>query len=160
MLTLRIRHRTTYLYHAPVRLGPHRLMLRPRESRELRLVSHEVTVTPAVTMTWAHDVFGNAVATASFEGTADRLVVDSEAELVLGADSPLIADKRAGATQTPGGTGALRLAADEVAETRERLLQEKRSELQTQRWQKSNGKWQSSVLALLSVFLPFRLKHR
>ncbi len=28
VLTLRIRHRTTYLYHAPVRLGPHRLMLR------------------------------------------------------------------------------------------------------------------------------------
>ncbi len=42
-------------------------MLRPRESRELRLVSHEVTVTPAASVTWAHDVFGNAVATASFE---------------------------------------------------------------------------------------------
>ena len=33
-------------------------------------------------------------------------------ELVLGSDSPLLASKRAGATQTPGGTGALRLAAD------------------------------------------------
>ena len=33
-------------------------------------------------------------------------------ELVLGGDSPLLASKRAGATQTPGGTGALRLAAD------------------------------------------------
>jgi len=86
MLTLRIRHRTTYLYHSPVRLGPHRLMLRPRESRELRLVSHDVTVTPDAAVTWAHDVFGNAVATASFEGMTDRLVVDSDAELVLGAD--------------------------------------------------------------------------
>ncbi|TKJ64810.1 aromatic amino acid aminotransferase [Pseudomonas sp. CFBP13508] len=37
-------------------------------------------------------------------------------ELVLGADSQLIAEQRAGATQTPGGTGALRLAADFIAQ--------------------------------------------
>lgn len=37
-------------------------------------------------------------------------------ELVLGADSALIAEQRAGATQTPGGTGALRLAADFIAQ--------------------------------------------
>ncbi|RON65647.1 amino acid aminotransferase [Pseudomonas fluorescens] len=37
-------------------------------------------------------------------------------ELVLGADSKLIAEQRAGATQTPGGTGALRLAADFIAQ--------------------------------------------
>lgn len=37
-------------------------------------------------------------------------------ELVLGADSTLIKHKRAGATQTPGGTGALRLSADFIAQ--------------------------------------------
>lgn len=36
-------------------------------------------------------------------------------ELVLGSQSPLLAAKRAGATQTPGGTGALRLAAEFIA---------------------------------------------
>ena len=36
-------------------------------------------------------------------------------ELVLGTDSPLLEAKRAGATQTPGGTGALRLVADFIA---------------------------------------------
>jgi aspartate aminotransferase len=36
-------------------------------------------------------------------------------DLVLGADSELIAQQRAGATQTPGGTGALRLSADFIA---------------------------------------------
>ncbi|MNJ17493.1 Aspartate aminotransferase [compost metagenome] len=43
-------------------------------------------------------------------GDADfgRLV----SELVLGSDSSLLSNKRAGATQTPGGTGALRLAAE------------------------------------------------
>ncbi|WP_180698553.1 amino acid aminotransferase [Pseudomonas crudilactis] len=37
-------------------------------------------------------------------------------ELVLGTDAKLIAEQRAGATQTPGGTGALRLAADFIAQ--------------------------------------------
>ncbi|CAI8842324.1 Aromatic-amino-acid aminotransferase [Pseudomonas sp. IT-P12] len=37
-------------------------------------------------------------------------------ELVLGADSSLIAEQRVGATQTPGGTGALRLSADFIAQ--------------------------------------------
>ena len=45
MITLTIRHTTTYRYRLPVWLGPHRLMLRPRESRELRLVSSNVTTT-------------------------------------------------------------------------------------------------------------------
>ena len=85
MITLRIHHRTTYRYRQPVSLGPHRLMLRPRESRDLRLISSDVTVTPAATVTWAQDVFGNAVATASFQTMADNLVIDSVAELELNA---------------------------------------------------------------------------
>ncbi len=36
-------------------------------------------------------------------------------ELVLGAGSPLLTGQRAGVTQTPGGTGALRLAAEFIA---------------------------------------------
>ena len=63
MIPLRIHHRTSYRYRQPVSLGPHRLMLRPRESRDLRLISSDVAVTPDALATWAHDVFGNAVAT-------------------------------------------------------------------------------------------------
>ena len=81
LITLRIRHKTTYRYRQPVSLGPHRLMLRPRESRDLRLFSSDVTVTPDAVVTWAHDVFGNAVATASFQTLADNLVIDSVTEL-------------------------------------------------------------------------------
>ena len=52
-------------------------MLRPRESRELRLISHEITTTPPSTITWAQDVFGNSIATAVFTGKTDSLVIDS-----------------------------------------------------------------------------------
>ena len=85
MITLRIHHRTSYRYHRPVTLGPHRFMLRPRESRDLRLISCDVTVTPTAAVTWAQDVFGNAVATATFETMADTLLIDSVAELELTA---------------------------------------------------------------------------
>lgn len=44
-------------------------------------------------------------------GHGDALFCTRLSELVLGTGSPLL-DGRAGATQTPGGTGALRLAAD------------------------------------------------
>ncbi len=83
MSTLKIHHRTTYRYRQPVSLGPHRLMLRPRESRDLRLISSDVTVTPPATVAWAQDVFGNAIATATFRNLADNLVIDSMAELQL-----------------------------------------------------------------------------
>jgi transglutaminase-like putative cysteine protease len=85
LITLKIHHRTTYRYRQPVSLGPHRLMLRPRESRDLRLLSNDVTVTPSAAVSWAHDVFGNAVATAVFQIMADNLVIDSVAELQLDA---------------------------------------------------------------------------
>jgi transglutaminase-like putative cysteine protease len=86
MVTLTIHHRTTYRYRMPVGLGPHRLMLRPRESRDLRVISHEIAVSPAATLTWANDVAGNAVAMATFQAMTDHLVIDSVAELQLGAD--------------------------------------------------------------------------
>jgi transglutaminase-like putative cysteine protease len=85
LITLEINHKTTYRFHRPVSLWPHRLMLRPRESRDLRLVSSAVTVTPAATVTWAQDVFGNAVATAGFQSMSDQLVIESVAELRLDA---------------------------------------------------------------------------
>jgi len=83
LITLRIHHTTTYRYHQPVSLGPHRLMLRPRETRDLHLISSDVTTTPAATVIWAHDVFGNAVATATFQAMTDHLVIDSVTKLEL-----------------------------------------------------------------------------
>eukprot|EP01037_Dinobryon_pediforme_P019422 gene19424-19841_t len=83
LITIRILHRTTYRYRQPVSLRPHRLMLRPRESRDLRLTSFEVKVSPTAQVTWAHDVAGNAVATATFQTMTDRLVIDSIATIEL-----------------------------------------------------------------------------
>lgn len=101
MIALTIRHKTTYRYNRPVRLGAHRLMLRPRESRELRLISSRLTIAPEAAVTWAHDVFGNAVATATFQATTDQLVVDSVAELQLDAAPWPVFDVAASAISYP-----------------------------------------------------------
>ena len=85
LIRLSIHHRTLYRYGRPVSFGPHRLIPRPRESRDLRLISSHVTVTPAAVVTWAQDAFGNAVATAAFQTAADTLLIDSVAELELDA---------------------------------------------------------------------------
>ena len=101
MIRLSIHHKTTYRYRQPVSLGPHRLMLRPRECRDLRLISSDVTMTPAALVTWAHDVFGNAVATASFQTMAENLVIDSVAELQLNAAAWPVFDVAASAIFYP-----------------------------------------------------------
>ena len=101
MITLKIHHKTAYRYREPVSLGPHRLMLRPRESRDLRLVSSDVIVTPAATITWAQDVFGNSVAAATFQSMADNLVIDSVVELQLNAAAWPVFDIAASAIVYP-----------------------------------------------------------
>ena len=101
MIALKIHHTTTYRYRQSVALGPHRLMLRPRESRDLRLISSDVTVTPTAVITWAHDVFGNAIATATFQSMTNHLVIDSVAELQLDAIAWPIFDIAASAISYP-----------------------------------------------------------
>ena len=83
MIPLTVHHRTAYRYRRPVSLWPHRLMLCPRESHDLQVISCMVSVSPTAQVTWAHDVFGNAVATAVFEGASDSFVIESAAELRL-----------------------------------------------------------------------------
>jgi transglutaminase-like putative cysteine protease len=101
LITFSIRHRTTYSYFRPVSLGPHRLMLRPRESRDLRLLSSELAVMPQATVIWAHDVFGNAVATASFQSMTDTLVIDSITRIGMDAVPWPIFDIAASAISYP-----------------------------------------------------------
>jgi transglutaminase-like putative cysteine protease len=83
VIRLRIEHSTVYSYRLPVDLGAHRLLLRPRESRDLRVLSTELRVTPRPTLTWAHDVFGNTAATATFPSPSERLDIASVTEIQL-----------------------------------------------------------------------------
>jgi transglutaminase-like putative cysteine protease len=80
---LRIRHETVYRFESRVSLNPHRLLLRPREGRDLQLLSHVFRIAPPCEVAWAQDVFGNAVAMANFRAITDKLVVESLSEVEL-----------------------------------------------------------------------------
>jgi transglutaminase-like putative cysteine protease len=74
MTLLTVRHITTYQYKQPVSFGEHRMMLRPRESHDQRLLESKLEITPKPTnLRWIQDVFCNHVAIAHFAGRADAL---------------------------------------------------------------------------------------
>jgi transglutaminase-like putative cysteine protease len=79
---LTVRHSTIYKYANPVTFGDHRLMIRPRDSHDLRLLNTRLMISPTPSaLRWLHDVFGNSVAIASFQTAANELHIVSEIDL-------------------------------------------------------------------------------
>lgn len=77
-----VRHITTYQYRQPVAFGEHRMMLRPRESHDQRMLESTLEITPQpAELQWTQDVFGNHVAIARFSGRARALRFDSAIRL-------------------------------------------------------------------------------
>jgi len=75
---LKVKHRTEYRYQKPVVLGKHRLMSRPRDSHDLRLLDTGITITPQPSdLRWMHDAFGNSIAIATFADPAAELTFES-----------------------------------------------------------------------------------
>lgn len=73
MPTITICHTTTYQYARPVTFGDHRLMFRPRDSHDLRLLDTALEIVPAASVRWYHDVFGNSIAIAAFAEPGQEL---------------------------------------------------------------------------------------
>ncbi len=82
MPILTVRHVTTYHYKQPVAFGDHRMMLRPRDDDDQKVLESELRITPEPSqLTWTKDVFGNHVATARFADRASELRFDSTIHL-------------------------------------------------------------------------------
>jgi transglutaminase-like putative cysteine protease len=82
MSVLTVSHRTIYRYRKPVTLGEHRMMFRPRESHDLRLIQSNLSISPHPSeLRWLHDPFDNSVAIATFEGSTTELSFESTVTL-------------------------------------------------------------------------------
>ncbi|QTC92232.1 transglutaminase family protein [Brevundimonas goettingensis] len=82
MPILTLSHLTVYRYNQPVAFGEHRIMVRPRESYDQRLIEASLDIDPApVDLRWVQDVFGNAVALARFDRRATELRFDSRVRM-------------------------------------------------------------------------------
>jgi transglutaminase-like putative cysteine protease len=89
MPVLTVNHATSYRYRQPVAFGEHRIMFRPREGHDQRLIEVDLRIEPQPSsLRWVHDVFGNSVAVARFSGRAQELSFTSRVRL---DHSPLMA---------------------------------------------------------------------
>src|SRR6185436_15876275 len=78
MPALTIRHVTTYRYRQPVAFGEHRMMLRPRDLHDQRVIDATLGITPQPSnLRFDRDAFGNHVAIAEFAARATELSFES-----------------------------------------------------------------------------------
>lgn len=69
-----ITHTTEYRYAQPVELGEHRLMFRPRESHDLRVLATDLQVEPgAVDIRMIQDAYSNSIALVKPQTPAEQL---------------------------------------------------------------------------------------
>jgi transglutaminase-like putative cysteine protease len=86
---LRIIHSTEYHYSEPVSFGPHRVMMRPREGHDARIVRGRLEVEPKSTIRWLRDIYNNSIAVLTFAEPAKSLVIHGEADIDYLRDNPI-----------------------------------------------------------------------
>ncbi len=96
-----VQHTTVYRYRQPVTFGPHRLMLRPRDGHDLRLLATELEIAPESTSKWVYDVLGNSVTIASFHEPASELRFASRLTIERFASRPPRGEVEPGAVRYP-----------------------------------------------------------
>nr|WP_102961354.1 transglutaminase family protein [Mangrovicella endophytica] len=82
MTEFTVKHSTVYRYGRPVEFGEHRLMFRPRDSYDQRLLTASLAIDPEPShIRWIHDVFGNCVALVTIARPDDTLSFETEISL-------------------------------------------------------------------------------
>ena len=93
MPTINIRHLTRYRYRRPVAFVEHRMMFRPLESYDQRILKSRLVILPEpVELRFVHDVFGNCVGVARFSGEAQEISFESRVRLEH-SPAPPVTDK-------------------------------------------------------------------
>lgn len=97
MRRLKIRHITEYLFSREVEPLAHRLMIRPRSGHDIRIESSALDISPAHTVKWQRDLYGNSVASVTFHERTRRICFSSEVILQHYESAPLdfLVDPRA-----------------------------------------------------------------
>ena len=115
MTILKVRHITHYTYHQPVGFGAHRILFRPRDSYDQRLLQSSLAVLPEPSdLHWIHDVFGNCVAVAQFRTMSTQLRFETSIVLDHTRLMPLEFRGEAGAAESARSTPVARPAAPGV----------------------------------------------
>ena len=70
-----ITHTTVYRYRQPVRFGEHRVMFRPRDSHDLRVLATDLDVSPDASVRLIQDPLSNSIALVQPKTAADTLEI-------------------------------------------------------------------------------------
>jgi transglutaminase-like putative cysteine protease len=128
---LNVRHLTTYRYKRPIELGEHRMMMRPRDGHDQRLVTWELTMEPRpARMRGLYAALDNCVALASFTGSTTHFAVENRFTVERSSD-----DSPGGEIDTRARAYPFVYLPDElpdVARTIDRLCPDPRGDLE--RW--------------------------
>ncbi len=89
MKRIRIIHRTEYHYRVPVKFGPHRALLRPREGHDVHIQTVRIEIEPAADVRWLRDIFGNTIAVIGFSQPGQKLSLLSEVDVDLSDESSI-----------------------------------------------------------------------
>jgi transglutaminase-like putative cysteine protease len=90
MTVYAVRHVTHYSYKRPVTFGQHRVLFRPRDSFDQRLLDATIAIVPEpANIRWIHDVFGNCIALVDMAGPSDHLRFETNIRLDHTAQVPL-----------------------------------------------------------------------
>jgi transglutaminase-like putative cysteine protease len=82
MFALSLRHTTRYSYRTAVGFGEHRMMFRPREGVNQRVIASRLVIIPEpIELRFTQDVFGNWIGLARFDAQAEELTFDSHVML-------------------------------------------------------------------------------
>jgi len=87
MKQIRILHQTAYFYRAPVQLGPHRALMRPREGHDLQIVAAKLEITPQAHVRWLRDIYGNSITVLTFGEPTQQFSLQSDITVMLQDES-------------------------------------------------------------------------
>jgi len=88
MQSFQIVHRTYYRFSEPVTLGKHRFRIYPRESRECRVESFNLILSPNAPLRWQKDAEDNSVAIVNLGIVSQTFSVESEVVIQQYSDNP------------------------------------------------------------------------
>lgn len=89
MKHIRILHQTVYAYRSPVRLGPHRALLRPREGHDVQILTAQLDIQPQAHVRWLRDIYGNSIAVLTFSEPTQSFNLQSDVTVAI-ADDPAV----------------------------------------------------------------------
>lgn len=87
-MNVRIRHLTRYCYPESVQFNPHRILLRPRENPQLRVLEFDLSVHPSARVRWMTDALENNIAVAFFTEASNEIRIEADILCTLHLENP------------------------------------------------------------------------